>query len=755
MIYVVTGQEILFPDETFKVIPVEESIEMLSSWGNLIQYDSETDGLDPLLGTLLTMQFGRIDSSDQIIVDCTTVSPLIYKDILEKNTLIGTNLKFDLKWLFNYGIHPMDVYDCMIVEQLLYLGFPYRLIGADTDIILEYSEWLHRDNNDLLNEKDKRQKLYLQIPELAEFLYEHSGASLKAMCWRYLGVELDKTVRGQIKWRGIDPVVCEYAADDVVYMYRIMCRQLKRLRRISSLKAAQIECKFVPCCAYYEWCGVKLDVPLWQEKMKKDYTKLCDAAEKLDDFVIRQGDDRFFNRYIQLGLFDNPEDEPKPRCTINWQSSKQVIPFLKSLGFNTLGIDKKTKELKDTTDMKVLKPQKGINDEFLDIYKSYSEAYKVCSTYGQQYINAVNPKDGRIHTEFRQLGTDTGRLACGSEQINKELAELKGLPTGKPSKTKGIENVQQSKMCAYPQVQNLPKEALTRQCFCADKGNIICACDYSSEESRLMASTAQDEAMIDEYIHGDGDMHSLTAKMVFKDELKDVPVKDIKEFSRKNHAKGGIDYRQEAKGYEFLFNYHGNADTLMRNYGLSRARAEEIEHNYMDGFNGLKNFQDSQCKFVCQHGYILISPVTGHKSWWWDYPYWKKVQESFTSSFWEEYRNVHKGTKDQIDRNVKQHFREKTEYEKNSCNSPCQGAGAIIFKQFNRTFLEWIISEGLFGKVKFCIPVHDEIVCEIPEELSDRVIPKLKEIMKKSAEPYCTRLPMPADEEVGKYWIHE
>ena len=45
------------------------------------------------------------------------------KEVLENKYIVGQNLKFDLQFLYNYGIIPRKVYDTMIVEQLLYLGW--------------------------------------------------------------------------------------------------------------------------------------------------------------------------------------------------------------------------------------------------------------------------------------------------------------------------------------------------------------------------------------------------------------------------------------------------------------------------------------------------------------------------------------------------------------------------------------------------------------------------------------------------------
>jgi len=78
-----------------------------------------------------------------------------------------------------------------------------------------------------------------------------------------------------------------------------------------------------------------------------------------------------------------------------------------------------------------------------------------------------------------------------------------------------------------------------------------------------MASISNDEAMLYELIHGSGDLHSLTARMVFDEIPNDFPLEEIK--TKYKHL------RQEAKGYEFAFNYGGQDSTLVRNYGISAA----------------------------------------------------------------------------------------------------------------------------------------------------------------------------------------
>ena len=388
MIYFVTLQKQLFSDEDFECVSPEFSIQLMQDWNN-IQVDTETSGRDPRLCSLLCIQFGNDKADTRIVVDTTTVNVCLYKELLENHRLILQNGKFDLQFMYSNGIIPMKIYDTMIVEQLLYLGYP------------------------------SGQVLY----------------SLKEIAWRRLKINIDKTVRGEIHWRGLDKKVIMYAAGDVTYLEQIMQSQLIDLRQKGLMKAAQIECDFVPVIAYLEWCGIHLDQDKWRAKMKKDQQNLKECIKALDDFVINNPKYKQFT-YIntQGDLFDGFDLTPK--CTIQWSSSQQVVKFAKFLGFDTKVQDKKTGEDKDSAMEKHLKKQKKVNPEFIrlyfgkgqpgdeDYYPGYSGSFKVVSSFGQGHLNAINPKTDRIHTVYKQLGAASGRMSCGSQQQNDVLAKL-------------------------------------------------------------------------------------------------------------------------------------------------------------------------------------------------------------------------------------------------------------------------------------------------------------------------------------------
>jgi len=81
------------------------------------------------------------------------------------------------------------------------------------------------------------------------------GMGLKAAGERYLGVELDKTVRGKVMWAGLSEDVIEYGANDVKYLERIMDAQMKELEKRNLQTAIIYENKSVNWVAYTEYCG--------------------------------------------------------------------------------------------------------------------------------------------------------------------------------------------------------------------------------------------------------------------------------------------------------------------------------------------------------------------------------------------------------------------------------------------------------------------------------------------------------------------
>lgn len=642
MIYLVSHNKSLFQTDKYIEATMKQAMSVLLPL-KLCQLDSETKGLDCHTKALLTIQLGNKDN--QVVIDWTTLTPRekqIVKNYLESDRLfLGWNLMFDLTFLYVQGIYPKHIWDGMIVEQLLYLGYPAQM----------------------------REK------------------SLKAAAWNYLNINIDKTVRGKIVNDGLTTEVVIYAAGDVTYIEDIKEKQDIEVEKQGMKLAVELECEFVKSLAYFKYCGVHLDITKWKAKMTKDQAKLDKAISELNAWVvawdkenphngydiqypelkypkysadypaevkrlIKDGYKRFpqedlqtpdgkvdaykkviknqFTRIDTQGdLFTGFDTEPK--CVINWSSQKQVIPLFELLGINVETFDKKTKQKKKSIEANVLKPQK--NDfPIIPIFLEYQEAAKVVSTYGQNWLNAINPKTGRIHADFHSIGTDTARVSSGG----------------------GVWKLN---------MQNLPHDPETRACFTSEEGNAWLSADYQSQESRIIASVSKDEKMIDLFEHGCGDVHSLVAYMSYPNIIpRDTKIEDIKKLYH--------NWRQKAKSIEFAINYGGDYNTISKNDCIPVEEAKEIYDNFMEGFPGIKRYQDYCRAAVMRDGYILLNPLTGHRAHIYDAEELKETHNKMQEpGFWEYYQNVRKrNPQDEIVQEVRHYMQRKAASEKQSIN---------------------------------------------------------------------------------------
>lgn len=695
MIYLVSN-ELQTSSADIKKISVEDSLAMIQSWP-VVQLDTETTGLDARICDLTSIQFGYKDfktgEANQIVVDCRSIDPKLYKDTIEHAILIGHNLKFDLKFLYNFGITPLNVYDTMIIEQLFYLGYKPGKVSFNLHDVL----------------------------------------------FRNTGVELDKSFQKVIATQGLTEEGIRYAAGDVVYLQDIRKAQLRIANERNCIGAVYVENRFVPAIAYLEWCGIHLDEDKWKTKMKNDQKRLKECIDKLNNFVINNTklNTEFVSTFTQLDLFDSTVSGPE--CIVDWASPAQVVPVFQALGFNTKKRDKETRRERDSVEESFISNQKGIDDEFLEIYFDYKDAEKKVNAYGQGHLNLINPKTGRLHTEFRQFGTVTGRMASGGDKgagkKNEDLARYKGLD---PDDVR------------FVNFQNLPARGedgkITRACFTATEGNIFVSCDYSAEESRVSADVWNEKSLLDAFANGI-DTHNLYAKIFFPKELEGIDVKDVKKLRP--------DLRQSAKYLEFESAYGGKGYASAAKLGLDTEIVLESMSQLQKVMKGMASYKKKTGKFLKEHGYIVINEKTGHRVYWPEWPEWKATESRMDRNFWNDYRIYHQGTFDSVNLMVAKHKAAgETWFEKNVLNYPIQGGSAIILKQAAGDLFEWVVKNNYFGKILFCVFVHDEIDCECPVDLKDIFPKKLENIMEKAAAKYHKRLPIPAEVEVGQEWIH-
>ena len=769
MIYFVTGEKKLFefPEAKYKCISVEESLNILEPL-QIVGLDTETTGTEIWQGKLLTLQLGN--KENQVVVDCMTIDVKQYKDYLESDRLfIIHNAKFDLRWLYKEHIVVRNVYDTYLAEKILFLGFPPGIVSL----------------------------------------------SLQACCDRYLGIYLDKTVRGQIH-AGMTEEVIVYAANDVVHLEDIMNLQLNTINARGQKVALDIENEFVRVLAYIEFCGIKLDPVKWKAKMDKDAERLRIAEQKLNDWVVdyvmKKGDTSNIARNYDTNrkgkkakLADNvyvvipspslfPEYDTGPQCIINWNSSKQVIRLFEELGFDLLVKDKKTGKMKKSVESKFIELQAN-RSTIVPLYLEYSAAFKVVTSFGQNFLDAINPVTHRIHPTFNQM-MDTGRLSCGSGG------------KGKGGKTKDddvAEEEDESKDTSIQSndksvnVQQLPATEETRAAFVPEKGHMLIDCDYGDQEGHVFTELSNDKEWIAFYNDpNQRDGHSFVAKMCFPKDLDGVEEKDVKKVRK--------DLRSLAKKARFCFNYNGQAPTMATNCNIPIDFATEIYNNYFKRFNGIASYFKVQKRDMWNRGYILISKITGLRAYIYDYPILKGIErrKNGMEDFWDIYKasrdsgrvvseippavmqeiakrfaqgkpieeiavtysyKVKKAGKVEerfIDINretvyvsvMKHLWKRKSASDNQSCNYPSQGTAAAMTKIAGIRYFNHLVNDGLIFKVLIPNDVHDEYLIEPPAEIAEQEAKKLSECMEYAARIFCKKVTIKAEPEIADHWVH-
>lgn len=534
--------------------------------------------------------------------------------------------------------------------------------------------------------------------------------SLDACVYRHLGIVLDKTERKNINGK-FTPSFILYSALDVAYLHKLKEIQLGILKEQGSLKSIELDNRFVKVLAYIEYCGIKLDEDKWRIKMGKTKLDLDKAEAELNEFVLEKKMVKFIQR--QMDMFDT-----QIKASVNWNSSQQVVEFFKALGVDTKVVEKGVE--KDTIEASHL--GKFVKDyPIIENYLNYKQAQKDLGTYGENWIRLINPVSGRIHTQYKQL-MNTGRLSSGGR--NKETGE------------------------AYPNLQNIPSDEETRSCFVAENGNVIIGCDYTGQEQIVLVNKCLDANLLEFYDKNLGDMHSFVASKMY-DELDGMDLDEIK----KKHK----DKRQSAKVAGFAINYGGSGIGIADQLGLSIEQGQKIYDAYFAAFPGLKAYFDQAKKFGIDNGYVLISAVTGKKSYVDYYDEFLEAKKAVSvKGFWDNYKKhrEHKtASYSKIKHQVSTFFSKKGQIERMSLNYPIQGESAEITKLSCVYFWEdYLLPNNLLFTVKFINTVHDENLVECPESLSGEVANALESAMVKAGAVFCKRVPLKADPCIEKFW---
>ena len=186
----------------------------------------------------------------------------------------------------------------------------------------------------------------------------------------------------------------------------------------------------------------------------------------------------------------------------------------------------------------------------------YRELFKLKTTYVEGLLDAINAKTNRVHTQFKQTITSTGRLSS-----------------------------------VHPNLQNIPirtsRGRQIRKVFVSGKDHVLISADYSQIELRILALFSKDPGLKQAFLQGE-DVHQSTAK-----ELFNVPLDEV-----------NADQRRIAKAVNFGITYGQTAFGLSETLGVSRFRGGELVDQYFKKFSKVRDYIESHLAQARKTGYV-------------------------------------------------------------------------------------------------------------------------------------------------------
>ena len=271
---------------------------------------------------------------------------------------------------------------------------------------------------------------------------------------------------------------------------------------------------------------------------------------KVDLSILREmsGDLRRQLRLVEEDLYQSIGHE------VNINSPQQLSDVL----FGELGLPKtkrtKTGYSTDANSLEGLRAFHPVVDKILE----YRQIAKLKSTYVDALPGMINPRTGRIHTSFNQVGSATGRMSSSD-----------------------------------PNLQNIPiRTELGRQirkAFVAEAAPewTLFSADYSQIELRVLAHLSQDPALLDAFKRGE-DIHAATAAL-----MNNVPINEV-----------NGEQRRIAKVLNFGVIYGLSPHGISQQTGFSREEGARFIETYFQQYPGISGYLESVKQQTRERNYV-------------------------------------------------------------------------------------------------------------------------------------------------------
>jgi DNA polymerase I-like protein with 3'-5' exonuclease and polymerase domains len=488
--------------DKYNFIDKPENVQDTIDWilkQDSVAIDTETTGLDPLISKILLIQIGT--PARQYVFDVAKIGEKVTKQLL---TSINQH---------------------QITKVLHNSIFDYMQIKANYGIALNNMKCTMLGEQ-LLNQGKKG-----------------VAFSLEGVTKKYMGIILEKSVRDTFQDHRYGEEFSHeqimYAAEDVEYLLPIYSNIQKLLKDRDMEELSLLENETAAVLGNMSLDGIYLDKDLWIPLEEKAKVSLAKSKTKLDEHFKY-----FIEANISTDLFGEVEH------VINYNSPKQLLPRLREV----------TQLELTSTDAKYLEFYKDKHEVIADLI-DYRQEQKKISTYGLAFLNNIHKFDNRIHSKYRQLKAQTGRISSDD-----------------------------------PNMMNLPKEQDYRTPFGVQDPtwNFISA-DFSGQELRLLAHASQEPQMIQALTTG-VDLHTYSASLLFEKDYNSISPTE----------------RGQCKAITFALLYGAGPKKLSTQLKIPYADARALMNRYFAVFTRVKSFMDEIVERV-ESEHFALSPLDGRR----------------------------------------------------------------------------------------------------------------------------------------------
>lgn len=493
-------------------------------WTSMWAFDTETTSLSIIDAELVGISFAVAEhkawyvpvpaDQQQALSVVDSLRPLFENDAAIK---IAQNAKYDWSVLKRYGVEvSYPLFDTMIAHYLLEPEQPHNM-----DYLSEIYLGYRPIPTDALIDTGKKKKDVSPAPTVkgGEYLLDFDAIEEEAE-----PQSLPKSMRDCAVEK-----VAEYCCEDSDVTYQLAQKLRPMLQQQGFTKLfEQVEMPLVRVLADMELTGVRCNVSALTESKTILEAELKRLEARLAEIAGHP-----FNplspKVVAQVIYDEMKLDPKSK---NRSTAEDVLVLLKN---------------------RLDQPE---HLEFIDNILNYRGIKKLLGTYIEALPLEINPQTGRIHCQFNQTVTATGRLSSSN-----------------------------------PNLQNIPiRDAMGRElrkAFVPDEGEVFFSADYSQIELRLMAHLSKDPNMIQAFQEGD-DIHRATAAKIYH-----LPLDEVSKLQR-----------TKAKTANFGIIYGISTFGLASRLNIPRSEAKELIDGYFATYSRVKAYMDDSIAQAREKGYV-------------------------------------------------------------------------------------------------------------------------------------------------------